>query len=304
MAEAGITGRILICFLFLLIQEGMAAQIIDNRQGNFFNEEGYFNQEFIWQNKIGKITVTSSLKKPGKTIEQKPDLHVFHFNEVGLLVQLDKVVSVLQRLDTSTIHFDRNELGLIQEKGEKSRRGYFITQFVYDRDAKLIRTDYRSAENISTQKNQLVAGDYISLNSETYTWSQPKKGILIRNNFNNYGLLYSIHTIERDSNGYLLRERDEWVMNSKTEDKIYQYDRHGWVSQCTSKNNANPVEIIEKFTYDALGNLQRIDRFEGNKQLEEIEVLYTDTMLIEAVLYHDLESHEIRIYKYSYELRK
>jgi hypothetical protein len=38
--------------------------------------------------------------------------------------------------------------------------------------------------------------------------------------------------------------------------------------------------------------------------MREIEILYTRTMLVEAFLDHDLQSHDIIITKFSYEFSK
>jgi len=57
----------------------------------------------------------------------------------------------------------------------------------------------------------------------------------------------------------------------------------------------------ETFFYDDLGNLLKVEYRTGNELVEEVEVLYTETMLIEALLRHNLQSKEIVITKFSYE---
>ena len=55
-------------FLIGLAVHSLHAQIIDNRLGNVFKEEMYFNQEFLWQNKIKTITGVTSIKRPNRGI--------------------------------------------------------------------------------------------------------------------------------------------------------------------------------------------------------------------------------------------
>ena len=76
------------------------AQLIDNRIGNAFNEEMFFSQQFLWLNKIKSITGVVSVKRPNKPIEQRPDMSVYRFNEVGLMSRLDKVSSVKNLIDS------------------------------------------------------------------------------------------------------------------------------------------------------------------------------------------------------------
>ena len=101
------------------------AQIIDNRKGNVFEDENYFNQEFLWQNKIKSVQGSVSIKRPQRPIEQRPDVFIYRFNEVGLLTQLDKVSSVLHLVDSMTIEYKRNDLGEVELRTEKGNRGFF-----------------------------------------------------------------------------------------------------------------------------------------------------------------------------------
>ena len=79
----------LICLL--VIVNSVNAQIIDNREGKAFQDEMFFSQEFLWQNKISSITGVSSIKRVGRAIESKPDIVVYKFNETGQLLKIDAV---------------------------------------------------------------------------------------------------------------------------------------------------------------------------------------------------------------------
>ena len=39
------------------------SQIIDNRLGNALKEEMFFNQQFLWSNKVKTMTGTTSIKR-------------------------------------------------------------------------------------------------------------------------------------------------------------------------------------------------------------------------------------------------
>jgi hypothetical protein len=279
----------------------MHTQIIDNRLGNAFKEEMFFNQQFLWTNKVKSITGVSSIKRPGRPIEQRPDMIVYRFNEVGLLHKLDKVSSVMTFVDSLTIEYQRGELGEVQVKKENGTKGYFTTQFNYDKEGHLVRLDFGKAENVATEKSKLTPGQVVNINSETYQWQEAGKHVWKRSNYNNYGLQYSNLTITRNDLGYMVSEVEELIMSGRTTTRSYTYNEHGWISKIeTSDNLKNPVKS-ENFMYDQLGNLNKVEYRETGKLVREVEVLYTPTMLIEAFLDHDIQSHNIIITKFSYE---
>jgi len=277
------------------------AQMIDNRLGNAFKQEMFFSQQFIWVNKIKSVTGIVSVKRPNRPIDQKPDLLVYNFNEVGLLERIDKVSSVADLVDSLTIEYKRNDLGEVELKKENGSKGFFTTKFNYDTQGKVVRLDYGKSENVSLEKNKLEPGQTVTINSETYTWQDAGNGSWRRSNFNNYGLQYSNWTITRNELGYVTKEVEELIMSGRTTTRNFSYNENGWINTIETTNNLNDIRKVEQFRYDALGNLLKIEFTEANKMIREIEVLYTPTMLVEAFLDHDLQSHDIVITKMRYE---
>ncbi len=277
------------------------AQIIDNRLGNAFKEEMFFNQEFLWQNKIKTITGLYSVKRTGRPIEQKRDVVVYRFNSVGLLDQIDKVESILHFVDSSSILFKRNDLGEVELRSENGTKGYSTTHFNYDSEGRLIRLDFGKAENVSDLKGKLEPGQTFIVNSETFQWGPLKDGVLRKSNFNNYGLHYSNTTMTRNELGYVLSEVEELIMSNRTTTRNYTYNEKGWIAKIETSDNQNSPKRSEVYSYDELGNLVKVEYFEGIVLLREVEVLYTETMLIEAFLDHDIKSHDIIITKFKYE---
>jgi hypothetical protein len=299
-----IKSLLAICIIALLNRGAVRAQLIDNRIGNAFNEEMFFSQQFLWMNKIKSITGVVSIKRPGKPIEQRPDISVYRFNEVGLMTRMDKVTSVKNLIDSLTIKFRRNDLGSVQLREETGTRGYYSTGFVYDDQGRLIRVEYGTAENISTLKNKLEPGRTISLNAESVIWNEQENGVVRKSVYNNYGLHYSNWTITKNPKGFVESEVEELIMSGRTKTKSYVYNEHGWISQIESTDNMSSGKKAQTFVYDGIGNIQKVEYFDGVKMTREIEVLYSPTMLVEAFLDHNLESGDIVITKFSYEYYK
>lgn len=288
----------------LFIQFGNA-QIIDNREGKAFQQEMFFSQEFLWQNKISTITGVCQMKRTGKAIESRPDITVYHFNETGQLTKIDAVTSVLSIVDSTHIVFDRNELGLIQNRNELGRHGYNTTGFFYDNKGRVERIDNSVSENQSAEKLKLIPGLTVTVNSETYKYSEPSPLILRKESFNNYGLPYSIDLVFRDTAGFVTREEKELTLSGKSLSKVYSYNDKGWIAQVSTIESATNKETKrETFHYDRIGNLIKVSYFTNTVLQREIEILYTPTSFIEATLDQDMGSKDILITKYTYEFRK
>lgn len=292
----------MIMFMIALVPLNSAnAQLIDNRLGNAFNEEMFFSQQFLWMNKIKTITGVVSVKSPNRPIEQRPDISVYRFNEVGLMTRLDRVSSVRNLIDSLTIRFKRNDLGSIELREETGTRGYVSTGFVYDDHGRLIRIEYGTAENIATTKNKLEPGKTIALNAESVIWTEQDNGILRKSVYNNYGLHYSNWTITKNPKGFVESEVEELIMSGRTKMKTYTYNEHGWISKIEWSDNMLSGRKAQTFIYDGMGNMLKVEYFDGRSMTREIEVLYSPTMLVEAFLDHNLENGDIIITKFSYE---
>jgi len=291
--------------LSILIVQFGNSQIIDNREGKAFQQEMFFSQEFLWQNKISSITGVCQMKRTGKAIENRPDITVYHFNETGQLSMIDAVTSVLTIVDSTQIVFDRNELGLIQNRNELGRNGYSTTAFFYDQKGRIERIDNSVSENKSIEKLKLIPGLTVTVNSESFKYSEPSKLILRKESFNNYGLPYSVDLVYRDSAGFVTREEKELTLSGKSLSKLYTYNDKGWIAEISTTESSSKKEIKrETFQYDRIGNLIKVTYFSNGEVQREIEILYTPTSFIEATLDQDMGSKDILITKYTYEFRK
>lgn len=297
--------RRLFVLLVLALAPGCAiisgAQIIDNRMGNAFGEEMYFNQEFLWQNKIRSISGIISVKRPGRPIQKLPDMFVFHFNEVGLLREMDKVTSVLHLVDSMRVEYKRNDLGEVELRREKNARGILTTTLNYDELGRVRRIDFGKSENLTEQPGKMEPGRMIIVNSESYEYLPAGDNRTRRKAFNNYGLYYSDKLVERDPLGYIVRETEELVMSGRTITRTYSYNDKGWIDEISQSDNQGSKTKSSLFYYDPFGNLHKVEYFEEKELVREIEVLYLENMLLEALVDHDLQSRDILITKFSYE---
>jgi hypothetical protein len=288
----------LLCWVFF--SQRFSAQLLDNRTGSVFREEMFFSQQFLWTNKISKITGTTSIKQSGRPIVRRDDRVIYHFNEVGLMTRMDKVISNWGKVDSLTLEYQRNDTGKVKAIEETGTRGYFTTHFYYDASGKLIRTDYSSVDlGIDVPDSAKLRG--IVLNSETFRWSENTPTLVQKSVYNNYNLHYSNWLIERAEDGYLKSETEELIMSGRALTRKYFYNDHGWIDRVEITDNLGTSLKVHSYTYDEVGNLTRVEYRNGKELTREIQILYTPNSLVEAYLDHDFQTHDILITKFTYE---
>jgi len=90
-------------------------------------------------------------------------------------------------------------------------------------------------------------------------------------------------------------------MSNLSKLKTYHYNEKGWLSEIHWLDEVGTVQRKHLFYYDPFGNLLKLEKYRGAEMEQEIEVLYTETMLIEAILDQDMSTKAITITKFTYE---
>jgi len=275
-----------------------SGQMINNKEGKAFESPLTFNRSFLWENKIAQIQETVIIKMAGRPLIDTDEMVQHHFGLTGLLERTNQQWPERERPDTSSILYKRNDIGQLFEIQKTVGKNTTITENTYDQTGKLKRTE--SKEKIITEG---IEPREILIESTSFEYSFPKENTIRRENVNNYGLAYSAITTERNAQGFLLSETEEWYVSKKIITKTYQYNDMGWVSKVVSQSNMeDPQENIE-YTYDSKGNVQTAKKFINGKAVEEYEVIYQNNALVKAILHQDLSSTAITIHKYEYTFR-
>ena len=291
-------------FVYLVVMVGlfssssMCAQMINNREGKAFESPITFNRSFIWENKIASIQEKKIIKMTGRPLVDLNDETTYHFGLTGLLEKSECKQLQSYLADSTSILFKRNDIGQLFEIETKKGNSVTIEENVYDQTGKIKRSDSKQkiAESNGESRDILIE-------STTYEYSFPKEFTIRRENINNYGLAFSAITTERNAQGFLISEEEEWYISKKIAKKTYAYNEKGWVeSITTSSNDAQPLEIIQ-YTYDDRGNVQTAKKLIDGVAVEEYEVIYQNGALVKAILHQDLMSTAITIHKYEYTFR-
>jgi hypothetical protein len=273
--------------------------MINNREGKAFESPITFNRSFIWENKIHTITEKKVIKMTGRPIVDLNDVTQYTFGPTGLLEKVETKKLVEMDPDSSSILYKRNDIGQLFLVESKKGNEINIQENIFDQTGKIKRTDIK--QRIEEGKDKFRD---ILIESTTYEYSFPKEFTVRRENINNYGLAFSAITTEKNEQGFLLSEEEEWYISKKINKKIYLYNEKGWVEKITTHvfNESNEEQLV--YQYDEIGNVLTAKKIVNGKAVEEYEVLYQNGALVKAILIQDLESEAITIHKYEYTFKE
>ena len=91
-------------------------------------------------------------------------------------------------------------------------------------------------------------------------------------------------------------------MSGTRTSNVYQYNDHGWIDAITHIGKEGREEKTI-YSYDDLGNVWKVEFLNGGAVIREVQILYTPTKLIEAILDQDKQTQQIKITKYTYQYR-
>jgi len=275
------------------------AQMVNNKEGKAFENPITFNRSFIWENKILSIQENILVKMPGRPIDDLEQEILYKFGNTGILESKTTISPKNYERDTTSILFKRNDVGQLFTVESKNAQETTITTHAYDSNGKLIRQDTKQivGGNNSPDRREIL----VETNSFEYQF--PKPNLVVRNNINNYGLTYSTFTTERNDQGFLIKETEEYLISKRMIEANYRYNERGWVMEVIRTDNQS--QEIEKVTYeyDKIGNVIFAKKFINNTPVEEYEVLYQNASLVKAILHQDISSQMITIHKYEYQFR-
>ena len=272
--------------------------MLNNKEGKAFDNAFLFNRSFIWENKIASITAIKQIKLPGRPINETEWKEIMTFNSTGILEQKMLTTQGTSFQDSSSILFNRNDIGQLFSIEQNKKTETTITEMTYDSNGKITREDIKQILHLQGEGSREIL-----VESTTYEYSFPKPNVVVRNNINNYGLAYSSFTTIRNDQGFLIQELENFFVSQREITTLYEYNEKGWVSRTTQTDNKSNKTEETTFTYDNNGNVIFAKHSINNQLVEEFEVLYNPASMIKAILHQDIASQAITIHKYEYQFR-
>lgn len=278
----------------------MSAQLIDNRLGNAFEDEMFFNASFITNNQIREIRGESYVKRTNERMKSLPSEAIYHFESGGNLTKLYKVRKLFGKLDTLHIRWDYDSDGKIEQRIETDTRGFYAVDNEWNESGRIAERNFYRMRNKSADKRHFEPLEKYLVNSENYQYQSLSDTVLEKTTFNSYGLPYKKEKTIWNSDGYMLREDLKFVVSGQRQITTYEYNNKGWISYVEVNQEPEGNTTRKSFVYDDMGNLLTIDFFENGEKTHIKELIYTDAMLLHSTIYRELSSNIMNITKYFY----
>lgn len=275
----------------LALSHGVVAQFLDNRMGQAFTDQPFFNTAFIRANKIHFLNGQFTYKRPGEVMRLMEYKNVYEFDTLGRLVANFETRTDDGTVDTTwnTYVYDTLDRLIKQKKG--ALNAFNCVEREYDPKGRIVREimTREYLDSLGTKRRTV-------LNSETMFYEdiggQHKKTV-----HNNYNLPYMHITSFFNELGYLTEQVERYAVTFYYSTIKYEYTEKGWMASIKKleAGNDTPTEEI-RFIYDEFGNLTDKQIYRNGIFTTEISLIYnTKTKLLSYALTREVATNFIMI---------
>ena len=271
------------------------SQIIDNKNGQAFTDQPFFDEKFIKLNKVNKIKGVYTFKKAGDIMRKTEFKSTYEFNELGQLIETFETRNDDGIKDTIQNLYEYFPSNLLKIHRKKDSGGYGSIHYERDKQGRIISEE--THRDVFKEKGVLERTFIINKESMKYDTFplQLKKTVS-----NSYDLPYMEEFSYFNSDGYLLEKEESLKMTSGKVKQVYEYNAKGLISAIRS-NATIDGKFAEEwfFKYDELGNLTEKHIYKNGIFTTDIQIIYNvDTKLLSSVLTRDVKTNFIMILRF------
>ena len=276
--------RCLIFLFFISIQS--SAQLI-NLKKDWFQIDGFFNQDFVKKRNIKKIIIKQSNKLDGHAIKSKSAGLIFDFYPHGSLKKGIKFNLAQKRLDSMSISFRYDNENNLYRKTENSAYYTFAYYYQYN-DQNQLEKEIKVDLN-KQQTDTLYYRTFDYFNNDT---------LLIRYTKNDNGKIFQ--TQKSISKANYNSELVEFSQNQSFVYDEYHYDKEKLIrwKKTESFSKTKKTEYNYKYLNDLLDEVAIY--FLGELTYRRA-ILYSHDQLIKHIIERNYVEQSINIYYFSYE---
>lgn len=277
----------------------IVAQILDNEHGQVFTEDPYFNEEYIFKNKIKVIYGQLMVKAEGDKMRFRNQKKQFHFNANGYLTK----VLTIKGSDTSGIYYQYNEKGNLIRFTRSDRGGFASYYYSYNNDGQISKKGYYREQNrrSSYLHFEPINGHLVS--SETFEYSEDtlahRAFIKV---YNTQGKPFKRITKEYDELGYLKEEREQYYIGNAYKKTIYSYNENGYLDSIVNESfTTSKKRLISVFEYDEQHNLSKKISIKEGQQYKIEEAVYDwENYTLKGIIDNNVKLKFMQIYRLTY----
>ena len=272
------------------------SQMLDNRKGEAFTDEPFFNISFIKANKIKALKGTFTVKKMGDILRDTELIRNYFFDEEGRLIKTFETTQSSLGFDTLVTFFEYDEFNRLTAKRSSDRYGFYATHFSYDSESRIIKKEIRRNLKKRTHKDNFDLGREFVVTFETYSYQrfedQIKKIV-----FNSYDIPFKEVIYYYDEDSVLIAEKETIKRTSAVTRKEYFYNDFGYMDSIHIHSPKSSVKSKTfEFEYDDYNNLKAKQYYKDGVHTTDHQIIYdSKTTLLKFILVKEVATSYITI---------
>jgi len=286
--------KIWILSIFTLLSSLLFGQILENKNGQAFSNQPFFNSSFIKNNKIKSLKGYYVLKSRNKMMLDTKFEHVYNFNKLGYL---ESTYETRPGDGTPGINWNKYEydsLGHLVRHEMTEKNGFKGIEYHYDTLGRITQEiHYRTFDTTNIDAQNIL------INEESWRYSSSKNGIK-RTKYNSYDRPYLDEFKEYNDLGYLVRREELIKMTSKRYTYAYSYDDHGLLGSIEKIQVGieTPLEVLN-FRYDEVGNLIEKHLYKNGVFITDFQIIYNSkTKLLSTIITKNVATGHLIILRF------
>ncbi len=281
--------------LFIFIPSLAFCQVLDNREGQAFTDEPFFNAAFIKENRIKRIEGSYKYKKKGDIIRETEYKLVYQFNKEGRLISEYETRADDGSEDTSWVYYRYDSRGNLITRRKTDHEGFATVHYKYDSLDRVIAEEYvREIDSTADQPARKLTFNRERIEYQNFDRQEK------RTRYNNYNLPYLDEYVNYNELGYLTEKVERIKMTSDVYTFAHEYNREGKLSAIRKMSNKKDGYLEEfEFKYDELGNI--IEKHVTKKDVftTDIQIVYNSkTRLLSSVITRQVSTGFITIVRF------
>jgi hypothetical protein len=271
-------------------------QMLNNKYGEAFTDQPFFNPEIIKRNQIRSIDGKFTAKKVGDIMRNTDLERKYYFDRDGRLIKTHETIQAAKGKDTIVTYWEYDANGNVSVIRKADQYGFYATHFDYDDRNRVIREEYR--RNLNQNKNrigfQLSEEFVVSYETSRYeNYPGQEKRVYI----NSYDYPYREEIAYFDEEGVLTERMDRLKRTSGMKQTLYSYNDKGWLDSLKIiSNQTGNSERLFTYEYDDFGNLLGKQYFNNGVHQTEYQIIYhRETALVNYILTREVATNYIMV---------
>tara|TARA_B110000285_G_scaffold64223_1_gene73850 strand:- start:347 stop:1228 length:882 start_codon:yes stop_codon:yes gene_type:complete len=282
--------------LFILFSFFGFGQVLDNRNGDAFTDKPFFNQKFIFENQIKKLSGYYVYKKKGESMKATKYKYVYNFNKSGDLASTFETCPDDGTKDTIWNIYEYNAQNNLAVHKKTDQDGFTSVYYEYDSLDRVVSEEFK--REIASDEDTSIR--YLTFNKERLKYAD-FEGQTKRTRYNNYDLPYLDEFWNYNELGYIVERTERIKMTSDIYTYAYSYNEKGKLASIGKSSNSQD-ELIEelRFKYDELGNLLEKSIYKKGVFTTDIQIIYNSkSKLVSSIITRQVSTGFLMILRFN-----